>query len=67
MRVTSNYMMKRTNLLLRKEDFAEAKRILAEKETTISAWMRLQIKNLIEQHRKRKSRATGESNRKDQQ
>jgi len=60
-------MMKRTNLLLRKEDFVEARRILAEKETTISAWMRLQIRNLIEQHRKRKGRSTGKIHRKEQQ
>lgn len=47
-------MMKRTNLLLREEEMKEARRILKKRELTLSAWMRLQIRNLIEQHRKRK-------------
>jgi hypothetical protein len=47
-------MMKRTNLLLNEDEMKEAQRILRKRETTLSAWMRLQIRKLVERHKQRK-------------
>lgn len=40
-------MFKRTNLMLKASDLTEAKRILREQGTTLSAWVRAQIRKLI--------------------
>ena len=44
-------MLKRTNLMLKANDLAVAKRILKEQGTTLSAWVSEQIRKLIARHR----------------
>lgn len=43
-------MLKRINLMLVAADFEVARRILREQGTTLSAWVRVQIKKLIARH-----------------